>query len=57
MTTALGTGVVPGRVTDYAKSNWTNLMIGSVSILRISRYHGLAVATVNRTRQRSSALG
>jgi|GEM_PF-7077175 len=57
MTTALGTGVVPGRVTDYAKSNWTNLMIGSVSILRISRYHGLAVATVNRPRQRSSALG
>ena len=35
------------RVTEYAKLNWTISMIVSVSVLRISRYHGLAVETLN----------
>ena len=35
---------------EYAELNWTISMIVSVSILRISRYHGLAVETLNWTR-------
>ena len=33
-------------VTEYAELNWTNSMIVTVSILRISRYHGPAVETL-----------
>ena len=32
---------------EYAKLNWTISMIVSVSILRIPRYHRLAVETLN----------
>ena len=44
----LSVAVAERRVAlEYAELNWTISMIVSVSTLRISRYHGLAVETLN----------